>query len=73
MTYRTTKKSAEKFARMRGAKERKRMDSPAPDYPPILPELRRTIIVIDYDKGVYDQHQIDLYKTNRIDQFRAAF
>jgi hypothetical protein len=40
MAYRTTKKSAEKFARMRDAKERKRMDSPAPDYPQILPELR---------------------------------
>jgi len=72
MAYRTTKKSAAKFARMRDGKERKRMNSPAPDYPPILPELRRTIIVIDYDMGMYDQHQIDLYKTSRIDQYRAV-
>ena len=28
-----------------------RYEAPAPDYPPILPDLRRTIIVIDYDSG----------------------
>ena len=75
MAYRNSKKYVRNAAvceRMRAAKASKRMESPAPDYPPILPDLRRTIIVIDYDKEVFDQHQIDLYKTNRIDQFRAV-
>ena len=72
MAYRTTKKRAEVMAAMRAAKERKRLAGDAPEYPPILPELRRTIIVIDYDSGAPVHHQIDLHKTNRIDQFRAV-
>ena len=72
MAYRTTKKSAEVMATMRAAKERKRMAGDAPDYPPILPDLRRTIIVIDYDSGAPVHHQIDLHRTNRIDQYRAV-
>jgi hypothetical protein len=70
--YRVTAKQHAKLKAMRDAKERKRMNSPSPDYPSILPDLRRTIIIIDYDNGVYDQHQIDLYRTGRIDQFRAV-
>lgn len=75
MAYRKTKKALAheaKCARMRAGKERKRMESPAPDYPPILPDLRRTIIVIDYDSGQPVQHRIDLHKTSRIDQYRAV-
>jgi len=75
MAYRKTKKSIRNAvicARMREGKARKRMEGAAPDYPKPLPELRRTIIVIDYDNGLHDQHQIDLYRTNRIDQFRAV-
>jgi len=72
MAYRTTKKSAEVMAAMRAAKERKRLAGTAPEYPSILPELRRTIIVIDYDSGAPVHHQIDLHRTNRIDQYRAV-
>ena len=36
---------------MRQAKERKRLESDAPDYPVELPNLRREIIIIDYDFG----------------------
>lgn len=75
MTYRQTAKAAKQAeicARMREAKGKKRMDGDAPDYPRMLPNLRRTIIIIDYDNGLYDQHQIDLYKTGRIDQYRAV-
>jgi hypothetical protein len=56
---------------MRAAKERKRIESGAPDYPIELPELRRRIIVVDYDYGKV-VHRIDLYKTNRIDCYRAV-
>ncbi len=56
---------------MREAKERKRIEGPAPDYPVILPELRRRIIVIDYDFGEV-VHQIDLYKAGRVDCYRAV-
>jgi len=57
---------------MRAAKERKRLEGPAPYYPPELPDLRRRIIVIDYDRGQAITHTIDLHKTRRIDQFRAV-
>jgi len=73
MAYRKTKKSirnAAICARMREGKARKRIEGEAPDYPKPLPDLRRTIIVIDYDRGLHEQHQIDLYRTNRIDQYR---
>lgn len=70
--YRVTKKRAEVMAVMRAAKERKRLAADPPDYPPILPDLRRTIIVIDYDSGAPVHHQIDLHRTNRIDQYRAV-
>lgn len=70
--YRKTPKVIAKLEAMRNAKERKRLTGAAPDYPPMLPDLRRTIIVIDYDSGVPVHHQIDLYKTRRIDQYRAV-
>lgn len=75
MVYRKTEKSirnAAICARMRAGKARKRVEGESPDYPAPIPELRRTIIIIDYDNGLYDQHQIDLYKTPRIDQYRAV-
>jgi len=70
--YRKTTKVIAKLEAMRNAKERKRLTGSAPDYPPILPDLRRTIIVIDYDSGVPVHHQIDLHRTGRIDQYRAV-
>ena len=38
-----------KLKRMREAKERKRLESEPPDYPIELPNLRRRVIIIDYD------------------------
>jgi len=69
--YRKTERQLSRFATMRAAKVRKSLECDAPDYPAILPDLRRTIIIIDYDSGVPVHHQIDLHKTGRIDQYRA--
>ena len=69
--YRKRKKYSRKLQAMREAKERKRLDGPAPDIPPDLPGLRRRIIIIDYDFGKV-VHRIDLYKTNRVDCYRAV-
>jgi hypothetical protein len=71
MPYRRTKRyerECEKLRRMRAAKEQKRLDGPAPDYPKPLPRLRRTIIVVDYDHGIRFA-RMDLYRTNRIDTY----
>lgn len=75
MGYR--KRNRECLARMkmranqRAAKERKRFEGPAPDYPKILPELRRVVIVIDYD---FEPHVevFGLHKTNRVDCYRMT-
>lgn len=72
MAYRKrTKYSKRLLAAMQAGKDRARMERPAPDYPPELPELRRRVIVIDYDHGRV-VHRIDLYKSDRVDCYRAV-
>lgn len=70
MAYRKTKRSKETLARMKAGKDRARMARPAPDYPPQMPELRRRVVIIDYDFGE-KVHTLDLYRTNRIDMYRV--
>ena len=55
---------------MRKTKERKRLEGPAPDYPVELPELRKKIIVTNYDFEE-EKHIFELYKSGRIDQYRV--
>jgi len=69
--YRKRRRCSRKMAAMRRAKEKKRLAGPEPDYPVDLPRLRRRIIVIDYDFGRV-VHWIDLYRTNRVDCYRAV-
>ena len=70
MSYRVTKQRLGQLAQMRAAKARKREAAPAPDYPTQLPELRRRIVIIDYDFGERI-HTLDLYRSNRIDCYRV--
>lgn len=56
---------------MRASADRTRMEQPAPDYVPQMPALRRRIVITDYDFGEVT-HTIDLYRTNRIDCYRAV-
>ena len=60
-----------KLRAARDAKERKRLQGPEPDHPRQLPKLRRTLVIIDYDFGRVE-HRIDLYRTARIDCYRAV-
>lgn len=71
MSYRKTRRSKETIARMRAGKDAARVERPSPDYPPALPDLRRRLIVIDYDFGE-KIHTLDLYRTNRIDCYRVV-
>lgn len=71
MSYRKTRRSKETIARMRAGKDAARVERPSPDYPPALPDLRRRLIVIDYDFGERI-HTLDLYRTNRIDCYRVV-
>lgn len=69
--YRSRTKCSKKLTNMRNAKERLRLKSNAPDYPAILPDMRREIIVIDHDFGTVVEH-MELYKTNRIDCYQIV-
>ncbi len=74
MSYRLTKKAAaqrQRLIAMRAGRERTRLAAPAPDYPVQLPELRRQIIIRDFDFGE-KIHTLDLYRTNRVDCYRVV-
>lgn len=69
--YRKRSKGSVKFneamRRAREARERRRLESPAPDYPRELPLLRRRIVVEDFDSGEVVRHEINLYRSERVD------
>ena len=71
MAYRVTKRSAEQQSRMQAGRDRARMDRPAPDYPPIVPDLRRRIVIEDWDFG-HRVHVLELHRTDRIDCYRVV-
>lgn len=71
MAYRKTKRSLETLTKMRAGRAVARMARPAPDYPPLLPKLRRQIIIRDFDFGERI-HTLDLYRTNRVDCYRVV-
>jgi hypothetical protein len=72
--YRRTRKYQEQITRSAKAKARReiaREEGHHPDYPPELPELRRVILITDYDTGTPITHKIELYRTTRIDCYNA--
>src|SRR5881397_2499806 len=71
MPYRHRDSMSRKLRAMRDARERRRLEGVEPRYPRDLPALRRTLIIIDYDFGRVE-HRIDLYRTPRIDCYRAV-
>ena len=74
MTYRLTKKAAAQRTRLAGMRrgaDARRMDSPPQEYPAALPELRRQIIIRDFDFGE-NIHTLDLYRTDRVDCYRVV-
>lgn len=60
---------ARKLEAMRRGKDRARMESPAPDYPPELPLLRRVVSVTDHDTGEPVTHTVELLRTRRTDTY----
>ena len=71
--YRVTKKAEaqrQKLAAMRRGADAARMAAPAPDYPVALPDLRRRIVIEDFDFG-HRVHVLELHKTDRVDCYRV--
>jgi hypothetical protein len=61
---------ARKLEAMRRGKDAARMARPASGRAPDLPELRREVVVIDYDTGQPISHTLHLYRTGRVDTYR---
>lgn len=71
LNMKRNKKQKQRWSqRMVKARERKRLENDPPDYPVEFPDLRRKIIIIDYDFGE-KRYEMDLYKTNRIDCYKV--
>src|SRR5213083_2161004 len=71
MPYRHRDSMSRKLRALHDARERRRLEGGEPRYPRELPALRRTLNIIDYDFGRVE-HRIDLYRTPRIDCYRAV-
>ncbi len=71
MPYRHRDSMSRKLRAMRDARERGRLEGSEPPSPRELPSLRRTLIIIDHDFGTVE-HRIDLYRTRRVDCYRAV-
>lgn len=61
---------ARKLEALRRGRDRANANKPARLYPPTLPDLRREVIVIDYDSGQPVTHTLHLFKTRRVDSYR---
>lgn len=76
MPYRTTRRTTEarqrQIAAMARGREAARLARPEREAVPELPLLRRVLIVIDYDSGEPVEHRIELYRTSRVDVYRAT-
>lgn len=70
LTKRQRDARARKLEAMRRGKDRARMERPAPGRAPDLPELRREVVVIDYDTGQPIMHTLRMYRTRRVDTYR---
>jgi len=76
MSYRATRKQHQQWAadrqrRSQAARERNRMERPAPDYPADLPEVRMRITVERMDFGL-ETHVFELRRTNRCDVYAVS-
>lgn len=60
-----------KLEALRRGRDRANAAKPERRYPPTLPELRREIIVVDYDSGQPVTHTLHFYKTRRTDTYRV--
>ena len=72
--YRLTKKAEaqrQKLEAMRRGRERARMAQPLEERAPELPDLRRRIVVEDFDFG-HQVHVLELHRTNRVDCYRVV-
>lgn len=69
LSKRQRESRARKLEAMRRGKDRARMARDPQGRAPDLPELRREVIVIDYDSGEPITHTLRMYRTRRVDTY----
>jgi hypothetical protein len=69
--YKSSKRYIDQFAKARIAKEQKRLNGHTPNYPSDIPELRRKIVITDFDNDEPIEHVFDLYRSDRIDCYKV--
>jgi hypothetical protein len=72
MAYHKTARFSRQLAAARLARERRRLEGPSPDYPPDLPDLRRELLVIEYDTGFPILHHLALHRSDRVDCYHVV-
>ena len=60
---------ARKFDALRRGRDRANAAKPKRGYATSLPELRREVIVVDYDTGQPVTHTLHFYRTRRVDRY----
>ena len=69
---RGSQKINERMARWRDRKEQIRLEGPTPNYPYDPPDIRRRVIVEDYEFDRVVRHEFILLKSDRIDCYQLA-
>ena len=72
LTKRQQDQRARRVGAMRRGKEHAALTRELRGRMPDLPRLRREVIVVDYDTGSPVTHTLLLYRTARVDQYRAV-
>jgi hypothetical protein len=60
-----------KIEALRRGRDKANASKPQRSYPPLLPDLRREVIVIDYDAGEPVSHTLRFFKTRGVDRYRV--
>lgn len=72
MYRKPTEKQQRRLEAMKRGRERAAMARATRGRMPDLPELRRELTVIDYDSGYPVAHTLHLYRSDRVDCYRAV-
>lgn len=70
LTPKQRERIARKVEAMRRGRQAARSARPAQERAPELPDLRRMVVVTDYDSGQPTTHTFVMYRTARVDTFR---
>jgi hypothetical protein len=72
MAYRKSSRYSRQLAAARAANHRERLETNPPACPRDIPEIRREMLVVDYDTGMPVVHHWVLRRTGRVDCYAVT-